>query len=167
VAAGADDRLQLLTRAHHAVRVRYVARMSSTPRQAQRAPGRRGGVERRTEVTSINLAIQEGRTSLVVLASQDPQNISTILHGRCCSGTGKSGPDQTGGILEITLPKPPPARSTVPIADVVNIARSRKNSNAPRFGRWGSTPAQNNTMNGISPFQRHWSGAEGHGCDGS
>jgi 23S rRNA (guanosine2251-2'-O)-methyltransferase len=131
VAQRADERLQRLLEAaaHHSVRVRFVTRDELD--QASRRGAHQGvvaEVERRTEATLEDLAqAKDGPPLIVVLDEvEDPQNVGAILRSvDACGGSGVVRQTRRAASLEGAAAKASAgAVNYVPVADVVNIARS-------------------------------------------
>jgi 23S rRNA (guanosine2251-2'-O)-methyltransferase len=131
VAQRADDRLQRLLEeaARHSVRVRYVTR--DELEHASRRGAHQGvvaDVDRRTEATLDDLAASENGPPLIVVLDEveDPQNVGAIL--RTVDAVGGSGvvrQTRRAASLEGAAAKASAgAVNHVPVADVVNIARS-------------------------------------------
>jgi 23S rRNA (guanosine2251-2'-O)-methyltransferase len=131
VAQRADDRLQRLLEeaATHGVRVRFVTRDELD--QAAKRGAHQGvvaEVERRTEATLEDLAqAKDGPPLIVVLDEvEDPQNVGAIL--RTVDASGGSGvvrQTRRAAPLDGAAAKASAgAVNHVPVADVVNIARS-------------------------------------------
>jgi 23S rRNA (guanosine2251-2'-O)-methyltransferase len=131
VAQRADDRLQRLLEeaATHSVRVRFVTRDELD--QAAKRGAHQGvvaEVERRTEATLEDLAqTKDGPPLIVVLDEvEDPQNVGAIL--RTVDASGASGvvrQTRRAAPLDGAAAKASAgAVNHVPVADVVNIARS-------------------------------------------
>jgi 23S rRNA (guanosine2251-2'-O)-methyltransferase len=131
VAQRADDRLQSLLEdaAAHGVRVRFVTRDELD--QAAKRGAHQGvvaEVERRTEATLEDLAqTKDGPPLIVVLDEvEDPQNVGAIL--RTVDASGASGvvrQTRRAAPLDGAAAKASAgAVNHVPVADVVNIARS-------------------------------------------
>jgi 23S rRNA (guanosine2251-2'-O)-methyltransferase len=131
VAQRADDRLQRLLdeAAQHSVRVRFVTRDELD--QAAKGGAHQGvvaDVERRTESTLEDLAqTKDGPPLIVVLDEvEDPQNVGAIL--RTVDASGASGvvrQTRRAAPLDGAAAKASAgAVNHVPVADVVNIARS-------------------------------------------
>jgi 23S rRNA (guanosine2251-2'-O)-methyltransferase len=131
VAQRADDRLQRLLEeaAQHSVRVRYVTR-DELDHAAKRGAhqGVVAEVERRTETTLEDLAqTKDGPPLIVVLDEvEDPQNVGAILRTvDACGGSGVVRQTRRAAALDGAAVKASAgAVNYVPIADVVNIARS-------------------------------------------
>jgi 23S rRNA (guanosine2251-2'-O)-methyltransferase len=131
VAQRADDRLQRLLEeaAQHSVRVRFVTRDELD--QAAKGGAHQGvvaEVERRTEATLDDLAqTKDGPPLIVVLDEvEDPQNVGAILRTVDASGaTGVVRQTRRAAPLDGAAAKASAgAVNHVPVADVVNIARS-------------------------------------------
>ena len=131
VAQRADDRLQRLldVAAHHSVRVRYVTRDELD--QAAKNGAHQGvvaDVERRTEATLEDLADRRGGPPLIVVLDEveDPQNVGAILRTvDACGATGVVRQTRRAASLDGAAAKASAgAVNYVPVADVVNIARS-------------------------------------------
>ena len=131
VAQRADDRLQRLLdeAARHSVRVRYVTRDELDHASKRGAhQGVAAEVERRTEATLADLATATDRPPLIVVLDEveDPQNVGAIL--RTVDAVGGSGvvrQTRRAAPLEGAAAKASAgAVNHVPVADVVNIARS-------------------------------------------
>ncbi len=131
VAQRADDRLQRLLEeaARHSVRVRFVTRDELD--QAAKRGAHQGvvaEVDRRSEATLDDLAAaQHGPPLIVVLDEvEDPQNVGAIL--RTVDAVGGSGvvrQTRRAASLDGAAAKASAgAVNYVPVADVVNIARS-------------------------------------------
>lgn len=131
VAQRADDRLQRLLEeaAHHSVRVRFVTRDELD--QAAKRGAHQGvvaEVERRTESTLEDLARGTNGPPLIVVLDEveDPQNVGAIL--RTVDASGASGvvrQTRRAASLDGAAAKASAgAVNHVPVADVVNIARS-------------------------------------------
>ena len=131
VAQRADDRLQklLAEAARSSVRVRFVTR-EELDHDSKRGvhQGVVADVERRTEATLEDLANgQHGPPLIVVLDEvEDPQNVGAILRSVDASGgSGVVRQTRRAAPLEGAAAKASAgALNHVPIADVVNIARS-------------------------------------------
>lgn len=131
VAQRADDRLQRLLEeaAHHQVRVRFVTR-DELDHAAKRGAhqGVVAEVERRTEATLDDLAqAKDGPPLIVVLDEvEDPQNVGAILRSVDASGaSGVVRQTRRAAPLDGAAAKASAgAVNHVPVADVVNIARS-------------------------------------------
>ncbi len=132
VAQRADERLQKLLEeaARHSVRVRYVTR-DELDHDARRGvhQGVVAEVERRTEATIEDLAqaTENGPPLIVVLDEvEDPQNVGAILRTvDACGGTGLVRQTRRAAPLAGAAAKASAgAVNYVPVADVVNIARS-------------------------------------------
>lgn len=131
VAQRADDRLQRLLdeAARRSVRVRYVTRDELD--EAARGGAHQGvaaEVERRTETSLEELAAgQDGPPLIVVLDEvEDPQNVGAILRTvDAAGGTGVVRQTRRAAPLDGAAAKASAgAINHVPVADVVNIARS-------------------------------------------
>lgn len=131
VAQRADDRLQRLLdeAAHHSVRVRYVTR--DELEQASKRGAHQGvvaDIERRTEATLQDLAHGKDAPPLIVVLDEveDPQNVGAILRTvDACGGSGIVRQTRRAAALDGAAVKASAgAVNYVPIADVVNIARS-------------------------------------------
>lgn len=131
VAQRADDRLQrLLDEAgQHSVRIRYVTRDeldSAAKRGAHQ--GVVAEVERRTETTLEDLAAAKDGPPLIVVLDEveDPQNVGAILRTvDACGATGLVRQTRRAAPLDGAAAKASAgAVNYVPVADVVNIARS-------------------------------------------
>jgi 23S rRNA (guanosine2251-2'-O)-methyltransferase len=131
VAQRADERLQRLLEdaARHSVRVRYVTREELD--HAARRGAHQGvvaEVERRTEATLEDLAqTKDGPPLIVVLDEvEDPQNVGAILRTvDACGASGIVRQTRRAAALDGAAVKASAgAVNYVPIADVVNIARS-------------------------------------------
>jgi 23S rRNA (guanosine2251-2'-O)-methyltransferase len=141
VAQRADDRLQRLLdeAAHHAVRVRYVTRdeLDAASRHGAHQ-GVVAEVERRTEVTLDDLARATRGAPLIVVLDEveDPQNVGAILRTvDACGASGVVRQTRRAAALEGAAAKASAgAVNHVPIADVVNIARSLEE--LKRAGVW-------------------------------
>ena len=142
VAQRADDRLQRLLgeAAHHAVRVRYVTRdeLDAASRHGVHQ-GVVAEVEKRTEVTLDELAQsrKNGAPLIVVLDEvEDPQNVGAILRTvDACGASGVVRQTRRAASLGGAAAKASAgAVNHVPIADVVNIARSLEE--LKRAGIW-------------------------------
>jgi 23S rRNA (guanosine2251-2'-O)-methyltransferase len=131
VAQRADDRLQRLLEeaARLSVRVRFVTR-DELDHAAKRGAhqGVVADVERRTEATLEDLAeTKDGAPLIVVLDEvEDPQNVGAILRTvDACGGSGVVRQTRRAAALDGAAVKASAgAVNHVPIADVVNIARS-------------------------------------------
>jgi 23S rRNA (guanosine2251-2'-O)-methyltransferase len=131
VAQRADDRLQrLLDEAgRNSVRVRYVTRDELDHAAKKGAhQGVVADVERRTEATLEDLADGSNGAPLIVVLDEveDPQNVGAILRTvDACGGSGVVRQTRRAASLEGAAAKASAgAVNYVPIADVVNIARS-------------------------------------------
>jgi 23S rRNA (guanosine2251-2'-O)-methyltransferase len=131
VAQRADDRLQRLLEeaARRSVRVRFVTRDELD--DAARRGAHQGvvaQVERRTEATLEDLAdATQGAPLIVVLDEvEDPQNVGAILRSvDACGATGVVRQTRRAASLDGAAAKASAgAVNHVPVADVVNIARS-------------------------------------------
>ncbi|HWI16694.1 MAG TPA: 23S rRNA (guanosine(2251)-2'-O)-methyltransferase RlmB [Vicinamibacterales bacterium] len=131
VAQRADDRLQRLLEeaATHGVRIRFVTRDELD--QASKRGAHQGvvaEVERRTEATIEDLAqTKDGPPLIVVLDEvEDPQNVGAILRSVDASGaSGVVRQTRRAAPLDGAAAKASAgAVNHVPVADVVNIARS-------------------------------------------
>jgi 23S rRNA (guanosine2251-2'-O)-methyltransferase len=131
VAQRADDRLQRLLEeaARRSVRVRFVTRDELD--DAARRGAHQGvvaQVERRTEATLEDLAdATQGAPLIVVLDEvEDPQNVGAILRSvDACGASGVVRQTRRAASLDGAAAKASAgAVNYVPIADVVNIARS-------------------------------------------
>ena len=131
VAQRADDRLQKLLEeaARRSVRVRFVTRDELD--QAAKRGAHQGvvaDVERRTEATLEDLAQTRDGPPLIVVLDQveDPQNVGAILRTvDACGGSGVVRQTRRAAPLEGAAAKASAgAVNHVPVADVVNIARS-------------------------------------------
>ena len=131
VAQRADDRLQRLLEeaANHGVRVRFVTRDELD--HAARKGAHQGvvaEVERRTEASLEDLAQSKDGPPLIVVLDEveDPQNVGAIL--RTVDASGASGvvrQTRRAAPLDGAAAKASAgAVNHVPVADVVNIARS-------------------------------------------
>jgi 23S rRNA (guanosine2251-2'-O)-methyltransferase len=131
VAQRADDRLhQLLDEAaRRNVRVRFVTR-DELDEAARRAAhqGVVADVERRTEATLEDLAAATNGAPLIVVLDEveDPQNVGAILRSvDACGASGVVRQTRRAAPLEGAAAKASAgAVNYVPVADVVNIARS-------------------------------------------
>jgi 23S rRNA (guanosine2251-2'-O)-methyltransferase len=131
VAQRADDRLQRLLEeaAHHSVRVRFVTR-DELDHAAKRGAhqGVVAEVERRTEATLEDLADSTNGPPLIVVLDEveDPQNVGAILRSVDASGaSGVVRQTRRAAPLDGAAAKASAgAVNHVPVADVVNIARS-------------------------------------------
>lgn len=131
VAQRADDRLQKLLEeaAHHSVRVRYVTR-DELDHAAKRGAhqGVVADVEKRTEATLEDLANGKNGPPLIVVLDEveDPQNVGAILRSVDASGgSGVVRQTRRAAALDGAAAKASAgAVNHVPVADVVNIARS-------------------------------------------
>lgn len=131
VAQRADDRLQRLLEeaAQHSVRVRFVTRDELDEASKRGAhQGVVADVEKRTEATLEDLAdTSKGAPLIVVLDEvEDPQNVGAILRSvDACGGSGVIRQTRRAASLDGAAAKASAgAVNYVPIADVVNIARS-------------------------------------------
>jgi len=131
VAQRADDRLQRLLEeaGKQSVRIRYVTRDELD--QAAKKGAHQGvvaDVERRTEATLDDLAQGKNGPALIVVLDEveDPQNVGAILRTvDACGGTGVVRQTRRAASLDGAAAKASAgAVNYVPIADVVNIARS-------------------------------------------
>jgi 23S rRNA (guanosine2251-2'-O)-methyltransferase len=131
VAQRADDRLQRLLEeaAQHQVRVRFVTRDELD--QAAKRGAHQGvvaEVERRTEASLEDLAqAKDGPPLIVVLDEvEDPQNVGAILRTvDACGASGVVRQTRRAAPLDGAAAKASAgAVNHVPVADVVNIARS-------------------------------------------
>jgi 23S rRNA (guanosine2251-2'-O)-methyltransferase len=131
VAQRADDRLQRLLEeaAHYSVRVRFVTRDELD--QAAKRGAHQGvvaEVERRTEATLEDLADATNGPPLIVVLDEveDPQNVGAILRSVDASGaSGVVRQTRRAAPLDGAAAKASAgAVNHVPVADVVNIARS-------------------------------------------
>jgi 23S rRNA (guanosine2251-2'-O)-methyltransferase len=131
VAQRADDRLQRLLEdaAQHNVRIRFVTRDELD--QAAKRGAHQGvvaEVERRTEASIEDLAqTRDGAPLIVVLDEvEDPQNVGAILRSVDASGaSGVVRQTRRAAPLDGAAAKASAgAVNHVPVADVVNIARS-------------------------------------------
>jgi 23S rRNA (guanosine2251-2'-O)-methyltransferase len=141
VAQRADDRLQKLLEqaAHHSVRVRYVTRDELDHASKQGAhQGVVAEVERRTEATLEDLAGGKDGPPLIVVLDEveDPQNVGAILRSvDACGGSGVVRQTRRAASLDGAAAKASAgAVNYVPVADVVNIARSLEE--LKRAGVW-------------------------------
>ena len=131
VAQRADDRLQRLLEeaGRHAVRVRYVTRdeLDHTSKRGAHQ-GVVAEVVRRTEASLEDLASAEKGPPLIVVLDEveDPQNVGAILRTvDACGGSGVVRQTRRAASLEGAAAKASAgAVNHVPVADVVNIARS-------------------------------------------
>jgi len=131
VAQRADDRLQRLLEeaGRHSVRVRYVTRdeLDHTSKRGAHQ-GVVAEVERRTEASLEDLASAEKGPPLIVVLDEveDPQNVGAILRTvDACGGSGVVRQTRRAASLEGAAAKASAgAVNHVPVADVVNIARS-------------------------------------------
>ena len=131
VAQRADDRLQRLLEeaGRHSVRVRYVTRDELDHASKRGAhQGVVAEVERRTEATLEDLASADKGPALIVVLDEveDPQNVGAILRTvDACGGSGVVRQTRRAASLEGAAAKASAgAVNHVPVADVVNIARS-------------------------------------------
>lgn len=131
VAQRADDRLQKLLEeaGKHSVRVRYVTRDELDHASKRGAhQGVVAEVERRTEATLDDLADGANGPPLIVVLDEveDPQNVGAILRSVDASGaSGVVRQTRRAASLEGAAAKASAgAVNYVPVADVVNIARS-------------------------------------------
>ena len=131
VAQRADERLQRLLEeaAHYSVRVRFVTRDELD--QAAKRGAHQGvvaEVERRTEATLEDLADATNGPPLIVVLDEveDPQNVGAILRSVDASGaSGVVRQTRRAAPLDGAAAKASAgAVNHVPVADVVNIARS-------------------------------------------
>jgi 23S rRNA (guanosine2251-2'-O)-methyltransferase len=131
VAQRADDRLQRLLEdaARHSVRVRYVTRDELD--HASRRGAHQGvvaDVDRRTETTLEDLARSNDGPPLIVVLDEveDPQNVGAILRTvDAAGGSGVVRQTRRAASLDGAAAKASAgAVNHVPVADVVNIARS-------------------------------------------
>jgi 23S rRNA (guanosine2251-2'-O)-methyltransferase len=141
VAQRADDRLQRLLEeaAKHSVRVRFVTRDELDHASKRGAhQGVVAEVERRTEATLDDLAqTKDGPPLIVVLDEiEDPQNVGAILRTvDACGGSGVVRQTRRAAPLDGAAAKASAgAVNHVPVADVVNIARSLED--LKRAGVW-------------------------------
>ena len=131
VAQRADDRLQRLLEeaARRSVRVRFVTRdeLDDAARRGAHQ-GVAAEVERRTEATLDDLADASNGPPLIVVLDEveDPQNVGAILRSvDACGGSGVVRQTRRAASLEGAAAKASAgAVNYVPVADVVNIARS-------------------------------------------
>jgi 23S rRNA (guanosine2251-2'-O)-methyltransferase len=131
VAQRADDRLQQLLEeaARLSVRVRFVTRQE-LDHDAKRGvhQGVVAEVERRTEATLDDLANTDKGPPLIVVLDEveDPQNVGAILRTvDACGASGVVRQTRRAAPLEGAAAKASAgAVNYVPVADVVNIARS-------------------------------------------
>jgi 23S rRNA (guanosine2251-2'-O)-methyltransferase len=131
VAQRADDRLQRLLEeaGRHSVRVRYVTRDELDHASKRGAhQGVVAEVERRTEATLEDLALTDKGAPLIVVLDEveDPQNVGAILRTvDACGGSGVVRQTRRAASLDGAAAKASAgAVNHVPVADVVNIARS-------------------------------------------
>ena len=132
VAQRADDRLQQLLEeaGRRSVRVRFVTRDElDTASKRGAHQGVVAEVEKRTEATLEDLAqtTEHGAPLIVVLDEvEDPQNVGAILRSvDACGGSGVVRQTRRAAALDGAAAKASAgAVNYVPIADVVNIARS-------------------------------------------
>jgi len=131
VAQRADDRLQRLLEeaAKHSVRVRFVTRDELDHASKRGAhQGVVAEVDRRTEATLEDLADQKDGPPLIVVLDEveDPQNVGAILRTvDACGGSGVVRQTRRAAPLDGAAAKASAgAVNYVPVADVVNIARS-------------------------------------------
>ena len=131
VAQRADDRLQRLLEeaGRHSVRVRYVTRDELDHASKRGAhQGVVAEVERRTEATLEDLASADQGAPLIVVLDEveDPQNVGAILRTvDACGASGVVRQTRRAASLEGAAAKASAgAVNHVPVADVVNIARS-------------------------------------------
>jgi 23S rRNA (guanosine2251-2'-O)-methyltransferase len=131
VAQRADDRLQKLLEeaARCSVRIRFVTRDELD--QASKRGAHQGvvaEVERRTEATLEDLAAGKDGPPLIVVLDEveDPQNVGAILRTvDACGGSGVVRQTRRAAPLDGAAAKASAgAVNHVPVADVVNIARS-------------------------------------------
>jgi len=131
VAQRADERLQRLLEeaGQHSVRIRYVTRDELD--QASKRGAHQGvvaDVERRTEATLEDLAQGKDGPPLIVVLDEveDPQNVGAILRTvDACGGSGVVRQTRRAAALDGAAVKASAgAVNYVPVADVVNIARS-------------------------------------------
>jgi 23S rRNA (guanosine2251-2'-O)-methyltransferase len=131
VAQRADERLQRLLEeaGQHSVRIRYVTRDELD--QASKRGAHQGvvaDVERRTEATLEDLADGKNGPPLIVVLDEveDPQNVGAILRTvDACGASGVVRQTRRAAPLDGAAVKASAgAVSYVPVADVVNIARS-------------------------------------------
>jgi 23S rRNA (guanosine2251-2'-O)-methyltransferase len=131
VAQRADDRLQKLLEeaAQRQVRVRFVTRDELD--QAAKRGAHQGvvaEVERRTEATLEDLADATHGAPLIVVLDEveDPQNVGAILRSvDACGASGVVRQTRRAAALDGAAAKASAgALNYVPVADVVNIARS-------------------------------------------
>ena len=131
VSQRADDRLQKLLdqAAQHSVRMHYVTR-DELDHAAKRGAhqGVVAEVERRTEVTLDDLAQGSSGPPLIVVLDEveDPQNVGAILRTvDACGASGVVRQTRRAAALDGAAAKTSAgAVNYVPVADVVNIARS-------------------------------------------
>ena len=131
VAQRADDRLQRLLEdaAKHSVRVRFVTRDELDHASKRGAhQGVVAEVDRRTEATLEDLADQKDGPPLIVVLDEveDPQNVGAILRTvDACGGSGVVRQTRRAAPIDGAAAKASAgAVNYVPVADVVNIARS-------------------------------------------
>ena len=131
VAQRADDRLQRLLEeaGRHSVHVRYVTRDELDHASKRGAhQGVVAEVERRTEATLEDLASADKGAPLIVVLDEveDPQNVGAILRTvDACGASGVVRQTRRAASLEGAAAKASAgAVNHVPVADVVNIARS-------------------------------------------
>jgi 23S rRNA (guanosine2251-2'-O)-methyltransferase len=131
VAQRADDRLQKLLEeaAKRSVRVRFVTRDELEHESKQGVhQGVVAEVERRTEATLGDLAQSVNGPPLIVVLDEveDPQNVGAILRTvDACGGSGLVRQTRRAAPLDGAAAKASAgAVNYVPVADVVNIARS-------------------------------------------
>ena len=131
VAQRADDRLQRLLEeaAQHSVRIRYVTRDELDEASKRGAhQGVVAEVERRTETPIADLAqAKDGQPLIVVLDEvEDPHNVGAILRTvDACGASGVIRQTRRAASLDGAAAKASAgAVNYVPVADVVNIARS-------------------------------------------
>ena len=131
VAQRADDRLQKLLEeaARSSVRIRFVTRDELD--HASKSGAHQGvvaEVDRRTEATLEDLAEQKDGPPLIVVLDEveDPQNVGAILRTvDACGGSGVVRQTRRAAPLDGAAAKASAgAVNYVPVADVVNIARS-------------------------------------------
>jgi 23S rRNA (guanosine2251-2'-O)-methyltransferase len=131
VAQRADERLQKLLEeaARHRVQVRYVTR-DELEHDSKRGvhQGVVAEVERRTEASIEDLVKSDNGAPLIVVLDEveDPQNVGAILRTvDACGGSGLVRQTRRAAPLEGAAAKASAgAVNYVPVADVVNIARS-------------------------------------------
>jgi 23S rRNA (guanosine2251-2'-O)-methyltransferase len=141
VAQRADDRLQRLLEdaARHSVRVRYVTRDELDHASKRGAhQGVVAEVDRRTEATLEDLVTAKHGPPLIVVLDEveDPQNVGAILRTvDAAGGSGVIRQTRRAASLEGAAAKASAgAVNHVPVADVVNIARSLEE--LKRAGVW-------------------------------